>query len=269
MNLSNTQLNNAFKSKRVIKIIAGINNINISEVATIASAAQLAGANYLDIAANVSLVKFLKSFSSLPLCISSIDPIEIYNCVSCGVNLVEVGNYDVFYQNNIYITSTQLLDLIKEIKLLIGNYDMCVTIPYHMNLYEQIDLSKRLEYLGVNILQTEGLTLNQVSTKRSFSSHLSTSLLSTYAISQSVDIPIITSSGITSMFTNMPFYYGASGLGLSSAIKRRNGLMDMVNYINEIKYSMLNNLSVDSEQVYQLNKYNNFLQINNNDILDI
>nr|YP_010851178.1 hypothetical protein Ycf23 [Aphanocladia delicatula]WGH14147.1 hypothetical protein Ycf23 [Aphanocladia delicatula] len=239
MHLSNLILYNSFESKKVIKVIAGIQNTNLYQIAQIASAANLANASYLDISANVKIVKFLKSFSSLPLCISSIDPIDIYNCISAGADLVEIGNYDIFYNNGIYINSCQLIQLVKEIKYLIGSIDICVTIPYHLNLSEQITLAQNLEDLGVNILQTEGLFINSLSKKKPrLTNSLSSSLISTYFLSNYVDIPVITSSEVTSFSASIAMQYGASGVGIGSAIKNNSSVIHMINYINEVKYSI-------------------------------
>nr|YP_010850584.1 hypothetical protein Ycf23 [Lophurella hookeriana]WGH13350.1 hypothetical protein Ycf23 [Lophurella hookeriana] len=246
MHLSNIQLYSSFKFK---KVITGIQNTNIYQIAQVAQAANLANVTYLDVSANTKIVKFLNFFSSLPLCISSIDLIHIYSCVLAGADLVEVGNYDTFYSRGIYINSVQLIKLVKEIKYLIGDIDMCVTIPYHLHLNEQMKLAKDLKNLGVNILQTEGVFINNISKSISrFTNSLSSSLISTYFLSKYVDIPFITASGITSLFASMPIKYGASGIGIGSAIKYNNNIIDMVNLINEVKSSIyINSLNKDND----------------------
>nr|YP_009397600.1 hypothetical protein [Dipterosiphonia australica]ARW66786.1 hypothetical protein [Dipterosiphonia australica] len=250
MNLSNIQLHKSFKDKNVIKVITGIQNTNISQIHKIAKAAELAEASYLDIVANTKIVNFLKSFSPLPLCISSIDPIDIYNCVSMGADLVELGNYDYFYGRGIYLTPSHLIALVKEIKLLIGNIDICVTIPYYLDLSEQINLAQNLESIGVNLLQTEGLFLNNSSKDlSSFINGLSPSLLSTHYISKYVDIPLLTSSGMTSLYSPMATYCGASGIGISSAIKKKSNIIDMVKYIIDIKNSMMINKNIQQKEI--------------------
>nr|YP_009399464.1 hypothetical protein [Dictyomenia sonderi]ARW69070.1 hypothetical protein [Dictyomenia sonderi] len=262
MNLSNIQLNKSFESKKVIKVITGIHNTNIYQIAQIAKAANLAKASYLDVSANTKIVKFVKSFSSLPVCISSIDPIDIYNCMLAGADLIEVGNYDAFYNKGIYITSVQLIELIKEIKYLVGNIDLCVTIPYYLNLSEQIYLAQFLEDLGVNILQTEGVFNHNLPKNLSkLTNSLSSSLLSTYFVSDFVNIPVITSSGINSMFASTAISCGASGIGIGSAIKNNNNIIDMTNYINEVKNCMFtNNINFYQVQDY-FSTYNTKKQI--------
>nr|YP_009393266.1 hypothetical protein [Symphyocladiella dendroidea]ARW61828.1 hypothetical protein [Symphyocladiella dendroidea] len=260
MNLSNVQLHNSFQSKNVIKVITGIHNTNIYQIAQIAKAADLAKASYLDVIANTKVVKFLKSFSSLPLCISSIDPIDIYNCISAGADLVEIGNYDTFYNKGVYITSFELVELIKEVKYLVGDIDLCVTIPYYFDLNEQIRLAQLLECLGVNIVQTEGIfTHNIHSLPKQLSvltNSLSSSLLSTYFISKSVNIPVITSSGISSIFASTAINCGASGIGIGSAIRGRHNIVSMTKYLNEVKHCMFTN-RID---LYQVKDY---ISINN------
>nr|YP_010618846.1 hypothetical protein PN064_pgp144 [Deltalsia parasitica]WAX02859.1 hypothetical protein [Deltalsia parasitica] len=260
MNLSNLQLHNAFQSKNVVKVITGIHNTNIYQIAQIAKAAEVAQASYLDVSANTKVVKFLKFFSSLPLCISSIDPIDIYNCILAGADLVEIGNYDIFYGKGVYMTSFQLIELIKEIKYLVGDVDLCVTIPYYLDLNEQIRLAQFLEYLGVNILQTEGVFTNNLNSlpKKSLvlTTSLSSSLLSTYFISKSVNIPVITSSGMNSLFVSTAINCGASGIGIGSSIRGKYTIFEMINYIKEVKNCMLTN-EMNSSRV------ENYLLINN------
>nr|YP_010619233.1 hypothetical protein PNY92_pgp142 [Amplisiphonia pacifica]WAX03246.1 hypothetical protein [Amplisiphonia pacifica] len=254
MNLSNIQLHNSFRSKNVIKVITGIQNTNIHQIAQIAKAAHLAKASYLDVSANTKLVRFLKSFSSLPLCISSINPIDIYNCIAAGADLIEVGNYDTFYDQGIYLTSFQLIELVKEIKHLVRNIDLCVTIPYYLDLNEQVYLAQLLECLGVNFLQTEGIFTNNLQKRSSgLTSSLSSSLLSTYFVSQSVNIPVITSSGMNSMFVSAAINCGASGIGIGSAIKGKHTIHDMTNYIKEVKNCMFtNNINLHQLEDYLL-----------------
>nr|YP_009396357.1 hypothetical protein [Polysiphonia scopulorum]ARW65543.1 hypothetical protein [Polysiphonia scopulorum] len=255
MSLLSSNLRNHFKNQKAIKIIAGINNTSISQISKIAQAAELANASYIDIAANVKIVKFIKSFSCLPVCISSIEPVDIYNCVIAGADIIEVGNYDFFYSKGIYISSNDIIKLVKEIKSLVCNIPICVTVPYYLNLDEQVFLAKNLEFIGVDLLQTEGVYYSNYSKSLScindlhlcFSNSLSASLLSTYVISQNVKLPIITASGVTDIFTSCTSSYGASGVGIGSAVNKKKSLAEMTKYINQIRHTLMNkhkNISV-------------------------
>nr|ARW69276.1 hypothetical protein [Polysiphonia sp.] len=259
MKLHDINLYNSFQERRVVKIIAGIDNTNVADIIKIAKAAELSNASYLDVVANVRIVKVLKSFSTLPICISSINPLDIYNCLSSGADLVEVGNYDAFYNQNIFFNTVDILNLTKEIKLIIDNKDICVTIPYYLNLDQQINLACRLEELGVNILQTEGCFFNsKFKRDKGILQNFSSSLLSTYSISKAVNIPVITSSGVNSMLSCMSTYYGSSGVGIGSVIRNKSSLIDMVNYINEVK-ELMNNHEL---QHNNLSTFDNFVALN-------
>nr|YP_009394081.1 hypothetical protein [Rhodomela confervoides]ARW62643.1 hypothetical protein [Rhodomela confervoides] len=247
MNLLNTQLCKSFKSKTIIKVITGIDNNDISQIIQIARAAEISYASYLDVIANPKIVKLLKSFSSLPICVSSINPIDIYNCVSVGADMIEIGNYNFFYQKGIYLGSSEIIELVQEIKSLIGKIDICVTIPYYLDLNQQVTLAQKLELLGINLLQTEGVFVPKDSQeKNSLLNHLtdrtnlySLSLLSTCILSNYVSIPIITSSGVNSLSANIAKFYGASGVGIGSAITKQDNIYSMVKYINEVYYSLV------------------------------
>nr|YP_009395540.1 hypothetical protein [Vertebrata isogona]ARW64525.1 hypothetical protein [Vertebrata isogona] len=253
MKLFNERLDKAFKAKSALKVITGIHNTTIDQVVKIAKAAELSNATYLDVASNVQLVKILKSFSSLPICISSIDPIDIYNGLSSGADLVEIGNYDFFYNQGIYLSKEQIFELSKEIKSLASNTDICVTIPYYLDLKDQISLAENLKLLGVNIIQTEGISKVQlaklnINLKKFASSFynlhnsLIPSIFSTYIISQCVNLPVITSSGCKNILGSIPKYYGASGIGIGSSVEHQGDILSMSKYINQV-YKSLSSLS--------------------------
>lgn len=247
MNLFNDSLKQAFQSKTALKVIAGIDNTNVSQVIKIAKASQLANATYLDIAANVKLVKLIKSFSNLPICVSSVDPIDMYNCISSGADLVELGNYDSFYKKGIYLNSDQILALFKEVRLLLPSIDICVTIPYYLDVFEQIHLAKKLDLLGANIIQTEGManisyiqsTSNvcNISFSHSPNSFIP-SLLSTYILSNVTKVPILASSGFKNITSSVVKFYGASGVGISSSCKQNVTIASMLKYIIQTSESL-------------------------------
>nr|YP_009396764.1 hypothetical protein [Ophidocladus simpliciusculus]ARW65950.1 hypothetical protein [Ophidocladus simpliciusculus] len=251
MNLFNTKLIEHFNSKQVVKVITGINSSNIFHILKLAKAAELSNATYLDVAANTKVIKILKSFSNVPICVSSINPLDLYNCVLAGADLIEIGNFDIFYKQGIYLSPSQVIDLVKEIRLLIEDVDICVTIPYYLNLFEQVKLAQNLQDLDINILQTESLAvtnkLNLPLIDNMFNSiNLSSlSLLSTYIIASSVQIPVISSSKINNLSTPIAKYYGASGIGIGSALSDKDNIYDMTCYINEIHKSLVlnNNLN--------------------------
>jgi len=255
MCLFNQRLNASFENKQVIKVISGINNFNINEILKIVYAAEISGATYIDIAANPFLVSFIKTITNLPICVSSIYPNDLFDCVLQGADLVEIGNFDVFYSKGINLSKNQILKLAEETRSLIPNIDICVTIPHILTLDHQIQLAIDLEKLGINIIQTEGITANTVNNFissesidniYSFTSNASSALSSVYTISNAVNIPIIASSSINAISAPIAFSYGASAVGIRSAISNLNTVYKMSCYIEEIIYSILTSCKISN-----------------------
>lgn len=250
MSILNKKLSSAFKLKSVIKVITGLNNVNLQHIIQITKASEIAGADYIDTIANPKVVRILKSLTKLPICVSSIDPLELYNCILAGADLVEIGNFDIFYKKNILFSSSQILELAIQTRALIKHKDISVTIPSTLNLRSQVYLAKQLQIIGVNIIQTEGFAdyssrniipiINNYLSENILTSiyFSSISLFSTYVISKSVDIPVVSSSGINNLSSTMAFFYGASGIGIGSSVKIQNGMYGMTNYIDNIRYSI-------------------------------
>lgn len=249
MKLVSNKLNLLFKSKKVIKVIAGLDNCNVTDILKVAKAAELAKATYLDVVANTSVVQLLKKFVNIPICVSSVNPVDLYNCVILGADLVEIGNFNCLYKKSKYLTTSQIINLAQETRLLIGNeINICVTIPCYLYLHEQIELAKRLEQLGVNTLQTEGFVSKQIINSKIFRSDnifksislSAASLSSTYVISNTVKIPVIASSNINCLSSPVSIFYGASGVGIGSSVHNQKNIYNMYCYINEIYKSISN-----------------------------
>nr|QCI08505.1 hypothetical protein [Spermothamnion repens] len=267
MNLFNKKLCDSFYLKSVFKIIAGLNTNDINSILKLTKASELANATYIDIIANTNIVSILKSYTNLPICVSSINPIELYNCSLVGADIVEIGNFDFFYPSNLILSSKDILNLALETRYLIPDKDICVTIPHYLSLFEQITLAKKLEKIGVNIIQTEAYStkINNCSNYQdkifnndhvySSAQLASASLSSTHVISKSVNIPVLTSSGINSISSSLAFIYGASGIGIGSAILKYKSVYSMYKYIKEIMYMISNkpNHSMNNTSVLSIN----------------
>nr|UAT97167.1 hypothetical protein Ahn.pli.UK.pt_024 [Ahnfeltia plicata] len=244
MSLSNPKLRKAFADKQALKIITGLSNFDIHKIIQVAKAAEIGGATYLDIAANIDIVKAVKQITDLPICVSSIDPVELYKCASVGADIIEIGNFDIFYNKGINFSESQVLDLAKEVRVLLPNIDLCVTIPHIFTLSQQLCLASNLEDIGVDILQTEGMSTKFSNVHDNLQylcqsiTQSSSALSSTYILSSLVDIPVMTASGLNSLSAAIAACYGASGIGIGSAIISLENTYDMSIYIDEIVSSM-------------------------------
>nr|YP_009296743.1 hypothetical protein Bangp_004 [Bangiopsis subsimplex]AOM66086.1 hypothetical protein Bangp_004 [Bangiopsis subsimplex]ARO90358.1 conserved hypothetical plastid protein [Bangiopsis subsimplex] len=234
-----THLKRALINKTLLKIISGIQNFEENSIFNIVKAAELAKATYVDIAAIPSIIQKIKQHIQLPLCISTLDPSLINKCILAGADIVEVGNYDCFYSGKSKFSLDRIFYISEKIRLMFPEITLCVTIPHDLSIEKQIYLAKKLQSININMLQTEGIT-SQINEINNFSLYsniksISTTLSMTYILSQTIDIPIITASGINSANASSAIKYGADGLGIGSAITKFENIEDMTKVIKTIK----------------------------------
>jgi len=248
--LFHQDLNEALKKRKVVKVIAGLSNFNLNTIFLIAKAAELGRATYLDIAANVNILYQVKQVCSLPICVSSIDIDELYSCFKAGADILEIGNFDIFYQKNIIINEQQLFNLARTLRYRAPSSCICVTIPHILNLSAQIKLAQRLESLGIDIIQTEGIssqTKNNIQPIYALN-NASASLSSTSILAQYIKIPIISSSSINALSAPIAISYGASGVGVGSCISQLTNCIQMTWIIQSIVKSIDDNIILDIEK---------------------
>nr|YP_009297015.1 hypothetical protein Ceram_082 [Ceramium japonicum]AOM66358.1 hypothetical protein Ceram_082 [Ceramium japonicum] len=250
MRLFNKKLENIFYNKKAVKIISGIDNLNINNILEYIRVCEINKATYIDIVANPKIVYFIKQMTSLPICVSSINVKSLYDCVLAGADIVEIGNFDVFYKQGIHLSHEHIMCIAQQIRHLLPFTDICVTIPHIFTINQQIELALELEDLGINMLQTEGdiseaqcldITENKSYLKDSITHSIkkaSSSLSSVYLLSNKVSMPVIGSSGISSLTASIAFAYGASCIGIKSEISRFANVTDMSLCMNEMMRSL-------------------------------
>ncbi|KAM3748612.1 hypothetical protein ACB098_05G122200 [Castanea mollissima] len=145
-----------FQERRALKIISGLQNFNRDNVASVVTAAEKGGATHVDIACDPDLVKLAVNLTSLPVCVSSVDPAAFQAAVEAGALMVEIGNYDSFYEMGLVFSPEQILNLAKETKCIVPSVTLSVTVPHTLSLPDQVKLAEMLEQEGVDIIQTEG-----------------------------------------------------------------------------------------------------------------
>lgn len=272
MKLFNKTLNNTFENKQAIKVISGIDNLNINQILEYTQACEVSKASYVDIIANPSIVKFMKTITNLPICVSSIDIGSLYDSVLAGADIVEIGNFDIFYKQGVLLSFEQIITMSEQIRYLFPYIDICVTIPHTYTLQQQIALALNLENIGINMIQTEGnaskvvhsnLIKKNIAQDYLFSSILksSSTLSSVYFLSNVVDIPIIASSGINSITAPIAIAYGASCIGIKSDIGVLSNINKMSLRISEIFNSLYTNTLKMNISQNNLSSSNSFLSI--------
>ena len=218
--------------KKAIKIIAGIDNYDIDKVSKVVTAAQAGGADAVDIAASEELIKKAQELTDLPIFVSSISPIELANAVSLGVDAIEVGNFDALYKKGMRMSANEILDIVVQTLSMIDRNEIfvCVTVPGHISVNEQIELARKLEDLGIDLIQTEGGAIANVSSSgaRGLLETAQVSIANTIELARNVEIPVMTASGITSTTAAMAFAAGASAIGVGSCVNKLNSTVEMI-----------------------------------------
>lgn len=225
-----SRLKTAFAQGTALKIITGLTNFDCDRVSTIARAADLGGATFLDIAADPDLVRQVKTITSLPVCVSAINPEQFLPAVAAGADLIEIGNFDAFYAQGLRFDANDVLELTRQTRSLLPDIPLSVTVPHILELDQQVQLAEALVAAGANIIQTEGGT-SSCPTHAGIMGLIekaTPTLAATYAISQAVAVPVLCASGLSSVTVPMAIAAGASGVGVGSAVSQLNSDVAMV-----------------------------------------
>ncbi|KZV51053.1 hypothetical protein F511_01845 [Dorcoceras hygrometricum] len=240
-----------FHQRRALKIISGLQNLDKYDVASVVIAADKGGATHVDIACDPELVKLATSLTSLPVCVSSVDPAAFPAAVEAGAVMVEIGNYDSFYDMGLTFSPEQILSLTKETKTMLPTVTLSVTVPHTLSLPDQVKLAQQLEQEGVDIIQTEGGKFSNPSKAGVLGliEKASPTLAAAYSISRAVNIYVMCSSGLSSVTAPMAITAGASGVGVGSAVNKLNDVVAMIAQVKSIAESL--NLSTIEEVVFE------------------
>lgn len=135
------------REKRAINITA--NTLNEIEIAKICKASQIGKASSVSIPSNKKLFEIARQNTKLPIFATSIHPFEILDAVRWGAEAIKIGGF-----NNSF-TANEIYDIVLETLGLINDYNFysCVEIPENIKIEEKIQLIKKLEILGVDLIQ--------------------------------------------------------------------------------------------------------------------
>lgn len=224
------QLKQAFVQRKALKVISGLNNFDVQNVAAVVTAAEVGGATFVDIAAEAKLVKTIRQLVSIPICVSAVEPKLFVSAVNAGADLIEIGNFDSFYAQGRRFEAEEVLTLTKQTRELLPDITLSVTVPHILPLDEQVQLAEALVEAGADIIQTEGGT----SVKPTHPGNLgliekaAPTLAAAYSISQAVSVPVLCASGLSNVTVPMAIAAGASGVGVGSAVNQLDDPVAMV-----------------------------------------
>ena len=249
INLLPQTIKEELRSKSLLKVISGLNNFELQSVKLISEAASLGGADLIDIACKPELVESAIEISSLAVCVSSVEPKLFIDSVKAGASLIEIGNYDTFYAQGMNFSDKKVLNLTKETRDLLPEIPLSVTVPHTMSIDKQVDLAIKLVEEGVDIIQTEGgVSSNPYSPGiQGFFEKSVPTLAATYAIyqefeKQSLNIPIMSASGLSEVTCPLAISCGASAVGVGSVVNKLDDLISMIAVVRSLKESLKNSI---------------------------
>jgi thiamine monophosphate synthase len=224
------RLLDALAHQRALKVISGLQNLNPISVRKVVRAAEQGQATWVDIAAQADLVAIARQETSLPICVSAVDPGQLAMAAQAGADLVEIGNYDSFYAEGRVFSGPEVLHLAQKTRALLPRTLLSVTVPHTLPLDQQAELAEHLEHLGADFIQTEGGTsVDPVHGGiLGLIEKAAPTLAATYEISRVVSIPVICASGLSTVTVRMAIAAGASGVGVGKAINQLESEVAMV-----------------------------------------
>lgn len=231
------QFKKDLEAKRAIKVIAGIDNYDLESVKKVVSAADMGQASAVDVAAREDIIYVAKELSNIAICVSSIEPEKLLMAKENGADILEVGNFDAMYKKGLRVGAQEIIDITSRTLDLVGNdIMMSVTVPGHIDISEQIKLAQRLEEMGVQLIQTEGACVANVSNTgaRGLLEKANVSIANTIELVRNIDIPVMSASGITPTTAPMAFAAGASAIGVGSCINRLSSVIEMIAVVRSL-----------------------------------
>jgi hypothetical protein len=239
------QLRAALMSRHLLKVIAGLTNLDAASVAQISRAAAGGGADLIDVACVPALVSLAASASGLPICASAVDPELFPAAVAAGAAMVEIGNFDAFYPLGRRFGAEEVLALTRRTRQLLPDVVLSVTVPHVLPLDQQEQLAIDLAAAGADLIQTEGGT-----SARPFSAgalglieKAAPTLAAAHAISRALrsagaSLPVLCASGLSAVTAPMAIAAGASGVGVGSAVNRLSDEVAMVAVVRSLKEAL-------------------------------
>lgn len=230
------QLQRAFEQAQVLKVISGLNNFDADRVAAVVRAADRGGATFVDIAADPDLVRLMRQETSLPICVSAVEPEQFVVAVNAGADLIEIGNFDSFYAQGRRFEAPEVLELTRQTRALLPHITLSVTVPHILELDQQVQLAEDLVKAGADIIQTEGGTSSQPVHAGTLGllEKAAPTLAAAYEISRAVDVPVLCASGLSNVTVPLAIAAGASGVGVGSAINQLNSEVAMIAVVRSL-----------------------------------
>jgi hypothetical protein len=234
--MMHSSLQSAFAQRCALKIISGLHNFDPERVAAVVRAAEQGGATFVDIAADPGLVAIAKANTTIPICVSAVDPQRFVTAVAAGADLIEIGNFDSFYSQGRIFSAAEVLELTHQTRALLPQIALSVTVPHTLALDEQVQLAIDLVEAGADMIQTEGGTSSQPTHPGILGliEKAAPTLAAAYEIARAVSVPVLCASGLSDVTAPMAIAAGASGIGVGSAVNQLNSEIAMIAVVRSL-----------------------------------
>lgn len=237
-------MNNIIKlldEKRLLKVISGITNYDLNRVRKIVAAAQIAGANLVDICDDENIIREMQNEFDIDLCVSSIDVEKLKQADELGVAMLELGNYEALHAQGIFYSADEVYEIAKDIMAFTPKALVSITVPGHLEVKDQVELAEKLENLGVDLIQTEGASL--VDTKAAAAlgqiEKVKLTLANTIEISRVLNNTfLMTASGISPDTSKLAIASGANGIGVGQYVNKLETEIEMIAAIKALLESI-------------------------------
>ena len=236
-------LNAALEQGMALKVISGLNNFDRDRVAAVVNAADQGGATFVDIAADPDLIRLVKRLTSLPVCVSAVEPAKLVAAMEAGADLVEIGNFDSFYAQGIRFEAAEVLAITRETRRLLPSVTLSVTVPHILELDQQVQLAEALVNAGADLIQTEGGTSSAPVHAGTLGliEKAAPTLAAAYEIARVVNVPVLCASGLSSVTVPLAISAGAAGVGIGSAINKLSSEIEMIAVVRSLVESLAAN----------------------------
>jgi thiamine monophosphate synthase len=230
------------QDRKLLKVIAGINNYDMDKVLRVVRSAEAMGASVIDISAREDIViaarRILKNTA---LMVSSVELSELKRAIELGADMIELGNFEALHDAGIFYSADEVLELAREIMSFKSHALVSITIPGHLEVSEQVQLAEALQEMGVEMIQTEGASLVEAKSASALGQieKVRLTLANTIEISKVLSHTfIITASGISPDTTKLAIAAGASGVGVGKYVNKLESELEMMAAISALKESL-------------------------------